>query len=187
MITDSEFLRLVKRIKELETAPPIIERISGEMLLWPGSAAPTGWLMCDGSAVSRATYAALFAVVGTTYGAGDGSTTFNVPNLKGRVAVGKDAAQAEFDVLGETGGTKTGSFGLSAGYAKLATVGGAGVGLYAEDGFDIGAGNAYTASHKGAVDNTVTSGFRYATHLGGETDSGSLVQPYIVLNYIIKT
>jgi microcystin-dependent protein len=49
----------------------------------------------------------LFAAIGTTYGAGDGSTTFNLPNLKGRVAVGRDAAQTEFDALGETGGAKT--------------------------------------------------------------------------------
>jgi microcystin-dependent protein len=50
--------------------------------------APSGFLECDGSAVSRSTYAALFAVIGTTYGAGDGSTTFNVPDLTDKVAVG---------------------------------------------------------------------------------------------------
>lgn len=72
-----------------------------------GSSAPSGWLLCDGTAVSRTTYAALFAVLSTSYGAGDGSTTFNVPNLKGNVPVGRDATQTEFDVLGETGGAKT--------------------------------------------------------------------------------
>ena len=50
--------------------------------------APTGWLLCNGAAVSRTTYATLFAVLGTTYGAGDGSTTFNVPNLQGRFPIG---------------------------------------------------------------------------------------------------
>jgi len=69
--------------------------------------APAGWLLCDGTAVSRTTYADLFAAIGTTYGAGDGSTTFNLPNLKGRVPVGQDTAQAEFNVLGEVGGAKT--------------------------------------------------------------------------------
>jgi microcystin-dependent protein len=48
-----------------------------------GSSAPAGWLMCDGSAVSRTTYASLFSAIGTTYGAGDGSTTFNLPNTQG--------------------------------------------------------------------------------------------------------
>lgn len=74
---------------------------------YAGAIAPLGWLICDGAAVSRAGYAALFAILGTAYGAGDGSTTFNIPNTKGRVIVGLDAAQAEFDVRGETGGEKT--------------------------------------------------------------------------------
>lgn len=83
-------------------APP------GSMAPYAGSAAPSGWLLCDGSAVSRTgATAALFAVCGTTFGAGDGSTTFNLPNLKGRIPVGIDAAQTEFDVRGETGGAKT--------------------------------------------------------------------------------
>lgn len=54
-----------------------------------GSSAPTGWLLCDGSAVSRTTYAALFAIAGITYGVGDGSTTFNLPDLRSRSVVGK--------------------------------------------------------------------------------------------------
>lgn len=56
-----------------------------------GATAPTGFLACDGAAVSRATYAALFAVVSTTYGVGDGSTTFNLPDARGLVAVGAGA------------------------------------------------------------------------------------------------
>lgn len=71
------------------------------------AAAPAGWLLCDGSAVSRTTYPLLFAAIGTTFGAGNGTTTFNVPNLKGRVIVGIDTGQAEFDVRGEVGGSKT--------------------------------------------------------------------------------
>jgi microcystin-dependent protein len=68
---------------------------------------PTGFLACDGSAVSRDTYAELYEAIGDSWGAGDGVTTFNVPNLLGRVLVGYDPAQPEFDVLGETGGAKT--------------------------------------------------------------------------------
>ena len=82
-------------------APP-----TGAVSAFAGSAAPTGWLLCDGSDVSRTTYSDLFAVVGTTYGAGDGSTTFGLPNLEGRVPVGLDAGQTEFDALAETGGSK---------------------------------------------------------------------------------
>lgn len=59
-------------------------------VIWPygGSSAPTGFLLCDGTAISRVTYSALFAILGTTYGVGDGSTTFGLPNSKGRVPVG---------------------------------------------------------------------------------------------------
>ena len=55
--------------------------VVGAVMAFAGSTSPAGWLLCDGSAVSRTTYAALFAVIGTTYGSGDGSTTFNLPNL----------------------------------------------------------------------------------------------------------
>lgn len=79
----------------------------GTVTLFAGNTPPNGWLLCDGSAISRTTYAKLFAVIGTTYGAGDGSTTFNLPNLKGRVPVGLDTSQTEFNTLGKTGGAKT--------------------------------------------------------------------------------
>lgn len=64
----------------------------GTISAFAGTAAPTGYLLCDGAAVSRATYADLFAVIGTNYGAGDGTTTFNVPDLRGRFLRGVDGA-----------------------------------------------------------------------------------------------
>ena len=78
---------------------------AGTMVQWGGSTAPTNWLLCDGTAVSRTTYATLFAAIGTSYGVGDGSTTFNLPDLRGRVPVGKNAGT--FATLGATGGTET--------------------------------------------------------------------------------
>lgn len=64
--------------------------IAGEVKMWPTNTAPTGYLECDGAAVSRTTYAALFAVIGTVWGVGDGSTTFNVPDLRGEFVRGWD-------------------------------------------------------------------------------------------------
>ena len=61
---------------------------TGSLMPYAGSSAPTGYLLCDASAVSRTTYATLFGVIGTTYGAGDGSTTFNLPDLRGRLPMG---------------------------------------------------------------------------------------------------
>lgn len=92
---------------KLATATVQLLAPTGVIQGYAGSAAPTGWLLCDGSAVSRASYADLFTLIGTTYGAGDGSTTFNLPDLKGRVPVGRNAADGSFDVLGESGGAKT--------------------------------------------------------------------------------
>lgn len=79
----------------------------GAITAYVAAAAPTGWLLCQGQEVSRATYATLYAVIGNTYGAGNGTTTFNLPNLKGRVPIGLDSSDTSFDALAETGGAKT--------------------------------------------------------------------------------
>jgi microcystin-dependent protein len=63
--------------------------------------------LCDGTAVSRTTYADLFAIVGTSFGTGDGSSTFNLPNFKSRMPIGLDGADAAMDTIGEQGGSKT--------------------------------------------------------------------------------
>lgn len=76
---------------------------AGIITTFAGSVPPAGWLPCDGSAVSRTDYATLFEVVGTTYGAGDGSTTFNLPDLRGRVVIGVSGTHE----LGSTGGSET--------------------------------------------------------------------------------
>jgi microcystin-dependent protein len=62
----------------------------GSVMSFAGASAPTGWLFCAGQAVSRVTYADLFTVIGITYGSGDGASTFNVPDLRGRLVAGKD-------------------------------------------------------------------------------------------------
>lgn len=82
-----------------------------------GSTAPTGWLLCYGQAISRTAYASLFATIGTTYGTGDGSTTFNIPDCRGRVSAGKDdmggtsanrlTDPLNGDNLGNAGGTES--------------------------------------------------------------------------------
>ena len=160
-------------------APP------GVVLPFAGASAPSGWLLCDGSAVSRTTYAALFTAISTAFGVGDGSTTFNVPDLRGRVAAGKD----------NMGGTA----------ASRLTTGGSGV-----DGATLGAsGGAQThtltsaqipshthslAAGAGAGGNSATGGAGYgfptatttAANTGGDGAHNN-TQPTIVLNHIIRT
>jgi microcystin-dependent protein len=80
---------------------------AGSIQAWATNTAPEGWFLCDGAAISRTTYSDLFATIGTTYGTGNGSTTFNLPNIKGRTIVARDSTQTEFDILGESNGAKT--------------------------------------------------------------------------------
>ena len=78
----------------------------GSITAFAGPVAPAGWLLCDGSAVSRTTYSQLFSTIGSTYGAGNGSSTFNLPDMRGRTLVGL-SSDVEFNELGKPFGTKT--------------------------------------------------------------------------------
>ncbi|RCJ20118.1 hypothetical protein A6S26_05200 [Nostoc sp. ATCC 43529] len=90
----------------------------GGMVEWALTSAPSKWLLCDGRALSRTTYSALFAAIGTTFGAGDGTTTFNIPDCRGRASIGLDnmgtaagaanrIAAAWASTLGGNGGQET--------------------------------------------------------------------------------
>jgi microcystin-dependent protein len=82
---------------------------TGIIMKYGGNVAPTYWLLCDGTAVSRVTYATLFATIGTTYGVGDGSTTFNTPDFRRRAPVGQGgtASGTLSNTVGSVGGAET--------------------------------------------------------------------------------
>lgn len=89
---------------------PTTTTITGEMRMWAGAIAtpPTGWLICDGSAISRTTYSGLFTVIGTVYGVGNGSTTFNIPNFTNVFPYGaNEGSSAGNASVGATGGNLT--------------------------------------------------------------------------------
>jgi microcystin-dependent protein len=142
---------------------------AGSIIQWVSNTLPLNWLLCNGSAVSRSEYPSLFAAIGTQYGVGDGTTTFNLPDLRGRVGVGRDASQTEFDVLGETGGAKTHTLTIAEIPSHTHTYG-------------SGSSLAANGSNHGTAFNngSYTSG---ATGGGGAHNN---LQPYQVLNYIIK-
>lgn len=79
----------------------------GSMIPYGNVTAPTNWLICDGSAISRTEYAELYAVIGTSYGAGDGSTTFNLPDKRGRTSAGFDSTNTNFNSIGKHIGEET--------------------------------------------------------------------------------
>jgi len=145
---------------------------AGVVDMFAGSTAPSGYLLCDGSAVSRSTYSKLFTAIGTTYGSGDGSTTFNLPNLKGKVAVGLNSADTSFDTLGETGGEKTHILTVAEMPNHRHTV---------PDFPTKSTGSEWVGAAGTAVKTS-----RDSSYVGGG-DAHNNLQPYIVFNYIIKT
>jgi len=168
---------------------------TGTILPWTTSSAPSGFLECDGSAISRTTYSALFGVIGTTYGAGDGSTTFNVPDLADNTPIGKSPGKA----LASTGGantvTQTGNVAGSTANATLSTAqlashshgGGRGnsgrASIYSPQDGNFGPGslaaNTGNAGSGGGHSHNISANFSGA--------SNSVVQPYLTVLYIIKT
>lgn len=138
----------------------------GAIVAYGGTLPPTGFLLCDGTAISRSTFSALFAVLGTTYGVGDGSTTFNLPNLKGRVPVGLDTSQTEFNTMGKTGGHK-----LMQAHTHAESVGNGTAG-----GIALVAQANYTGGNFAIGNTTASTG-------GGNAEN---LQPYQVVNYIIR-
>jgi microcystin-dependent protein len=175
---------------------------------WSSASVPTGFLECNGQAVSRSTYSALFAIIASTYGGGDGSSTFNVPDLQDNVAMGKSGTKA----LASTGGANTvavapagnvttnisGTVGGSTANATLSTAQlanhshpqGAQPGYPAYGNSD----SARPANTGGAGSGTGHSHNMSATFSGtgsstfsGTTQNPSVLQPYLTVIYLIKT
>ena len=171
--------------------------ITGTIQMYAGTTAPSGWLICNGQAVSRTTYAALYAVIGTTYGAGDGSTTFNVPNLVNRTVRGSNS-------LGKTGGSDTVT--LSTANMPAHTHGGGSLAA-ASNGAHTHSVPFYNSSGSQGKQFGDARSDAKCTYLNGymntagahthtisgstaSTGSGSAVtitNPYVMLHYIIKT
>jgi microcystin-dependent protein len=168
---------------------------TGLIIPWGSSSVPSGFLECNGQAVSRSTYADLFAVVSTTYGVGDGTTTFNVPDLTDKTVVNKSNTKN----LAQTGGanTVTSQGNISGNLANYtlttAEIAAHTHGNFAKDMFFSGCypaiGGAPGSFYGGPSSNTGGGGAH--THsLSSPAFSGdatSVLQPFLVLIYIIKT
>ncbi len=169
-IVAGQILEVVKIPSGFQMLSPIAgSSPTGSIQMYAGSTLPKGWLLCDGTATNRTTYSALFAVIGTNYGTGDGSTTFNVPDLRGRVGVGKNSGT--FGSLGATGGEETHTLTTPE--------------IPSHTHSDVlGAGPASIAASGSGLFNVDARGNTGATGGGGAHNN---LQPYQVVNYIIKT
>ncbi len=160
---------------------------------WTSGSVPTGFLECNGAAVSRSTYSALYAIVGTTYGAGDGVNTFNLPDLQDEVVVGKSNNKA----IGSTGGANTvAATGNIAGSTANATLSSP---QLASHSHNVGVGGSPSGGQAAqqvgsagasnfATGNTGSGGghsHNMSANFSG--DATSVLQPYLTLIYIIKT
>ena len=150
------------------------QQLTGSVTMYAGTGLPTGWLRCDGTAVSRTTYAALFAAIGTTYGAGDGSTTFNLPDLNGRAPFGAGAGTGlTARTLGATGGEEVHlltplempkhSHGLGSGVSGIDNI-------------------ATWNSAGGDGNSRITT----ATDIAGGDQPHPIMPPFLIINFLIK-
>lgn len=210
---------------------------TGCVKMYAGIAPPSSWLIYDGRTVSRTTYADLYAVIGTTYGPGNGSTTFNVPNMQGNVVIGHNSSTYN---RGSIGGSSThtittgempshshmGTTDLSGAHTHTGTTDSQGShqhnyqdayfsenkglnenvygtsagsdydndfiyrtagGSYSNSPSDILTSYAGSHSHTLNINSSTTHQHTFTTNPTGSDNAMSLMQPYVVMHYIIKT
>jgi microcystin-dependent protein len=156
--------------------PQLIQ--TGDVIFTVTAGARPGFLVCDGSAVSRTTYAQLFGLVGTTFGAGDGSTTFNVPDLRGRMVIGPGTGTAPGAInhpLSSTGGEETHVLAVGEMPAHGHTIAG-------NAGFITGGGATASIPVTGA-----SFKFTSTTDNAGGGGAHNTMSPFLVLTPLIKT
>jgi microcystin-dependent protein len=203
---------LANRYTEAETdAKLVIASPVGSVTMFGGATAPSGWLKCDGAAVSRTTYASLFAVLGTTYGAGNGSTTFNVPNLTNKVPRGgtpgstggadsvtlgsTNLPQHLHDISHDHASFNTASGGTHGHEAAFTEMEGSPVASGADMAIDLGAnsgratgtiqGTAGTGAHAHSVDVPAFTGSSGLTGMASPTPIDTL-PAFLGLTFIIR-
>lgn len=175
---------------------------AGCIMPFAGATAPDGWLLCHGQAVSRTTYVDLFAAIGTAYGPGDGSTSFNLPDLRGRVAAGRDdmggvdagrlvGGIANRTVLGGVGGAATHTLNtgeMPAHNHGVTDPGHTHSGLWSDPqaaifAAQVGYGNGNNATVRNL--NAATTGISIQN--AGSGGAHNNTQPTLILNYVIAT
>ena len=202
--TTGDQVKTQNNTSNIETDMSLYGLHTGMIVPYTASTPPAGWLKCDGSAISRTTYSTLFSIIGTVYGSGDGSTTFNIPNLLDRVPIGYSSTYT----LGATGGSKdavmishnhtiTQNVGGTFGYGGWGTLYGNG---YGSAPGDVSGNIGLLENYNSGVGSWSNGGDKqrgrnvYAKYnipdiviqTEGESGTNKNLQPYQAVNYIIK-
>ena len=196
----AQFTTMQSTISALSSNSLPRSELTGTIVMWSGTSAPSGWLLCDGSAISRTTYSRLFAITSTRFGVGNGSTTFNVPDLRGKFPVGYNSSEAEFNTFGNNSllrgqkrvtllpgeipaHTHTGTTSADgAHYHIVGAATGTGVTNRIRDIQTNNGPNGYPTSTDGIHTHTL--------NIANNTPSGNShpnLPPYLPINFIIKT
>lgn len=165
-------------VREENLFPPEMLMPVGVVLPYVSSSAPKGWLNCEGQELYRGDYPSLFEVIGTTYGAGDGSTTFRIPNLSGRVVVGQGLGSGlTTRSMGATGGAETHTLTTGEIPSHSHTV---------ANTVQISGFNTLTESDNSSNELDLVNSQTTTSSSAGGGGSHNNMQPFAVLNYIIK-
>jgi len=157
---------------------------TGAILAYGGTSAPPEFLLCDGSEVSRTVYAALFGVIGTAYGVGNGSTTFNLPDLRQKFPLGK-AASGTGNILGESGGFIDHTHAIGTHHHEMPI--GANDPNVCIANYPHGTGGVETSKWRHGFDRVTESFPRLLTEDNAASETGAKNPPFQTVNYIIKT
>jgi microcystin-dependent protein len=162
---------------------------TGTILMWPSNTIPGDWKLCDGSAILRSTYATLYGIIGTTFGSGNGTTTFNLPNYTDRMPRGVGAAS-----LGGTGGSAD---AIVVSHTHTATVTDPGHFHTPNSSDNFWGNNAFGGSPSGspigatsgtfAKTSTQTTGITVANTSTGVSGTNANLPPFLGINFIIKS
>lgn len=164
---------------------------SGSLMMWPTTTAPTGFLLCNGNAVSRTTYAALFAIIGSTFGSGDGVNTFNLPDYRNRMPIGAGGLYN----LAASGGSKD---AVTVSHSHTATVTDPGhahqmtrvlTDINTDATFDAVSQFATSddATYTNRNTDSATTGISVGISTTGSSGTDANLPPYLAINFIIKT
>lgn len=176
-------------------AEATLELPAGAVFPFGGTSIPAGWpfLLCQGQAVNRTTYADLFTAISTKYGVGDGSTTFNVPDLRGRTPVSINTGDSSFDAVNDKGGAKTVTLSKAAmpgndtGTLELHNAAGPTI-LFSADGDAFTDGGGHGSQYH-SHENPNTAAYSHGTtgfSLGFGNGAHNNLQWYVALHFIIK-